>query len=110
MSSTSVPWTAFRPGQWRVPVLVEDALRRAVEIFELSAFYRPKEGKQACQAHPKGDRNQPRQKPRHAVAGRRTSAFDVGAGSRLSESTRSELVTTRIDEVDIATAATRGVT
>ena len=66
--------------------------------------------KQARQAHAQGHGNQPRQEPGHAVAGRRTSAPDFGAGLRLSESTRSELTTTRMDDVDIATAATRGVT
>lgn len=101
---------SFRCGQRRVIGLMKDALRRPVEIFELSALHRPQEGKQAYQAHAQGQGNQPRQEPGHAVAGRRTSALDSGDGSRLSESTRSELATTRIDEVDIAMAATSGVT
>lgn len=100
----------FRPGQRRITALVKNALRRSVEILELPALHRPEEGKQARQAHAQGHGNQPRQEPGHAVAGRRTSAPDFGAGLRLSESTRSELATTRMDDVDIATAATSGVT
>lgn len=81
-------------------------LCRAVENFELSFVINHRKAWQSRHPCAQGDLNQPNLKPGHTVAGRSTSAFEVG--SRVSENTGSKLPMTRIDEVDIAVAATSG--
>ena len=81
---------------WRRIVVVEqDAVAGAVEIVELAGLQRPQEGGQAEQAQHQGQRDQP----------------DAGRPSaRAARFRRSALTMTRSDEVDMAIAATSGVT
>lgn len=76
-----------------VLIIEQDALGRAVEVFELIAPHRPEEGDKAEPAEAERNRDQDRER-RH----------------RAARASRSELPTTTSELIDMASAATSGVT
>lgn len=77
-----------------VIVIEQDTVRRSVQVIELAAFQRPKEGGEANEAEAKGDRNQVDEDIHEAEPRLSRSAFSM----------------TSSDDDDIAIAATSGVT
>lgn len=78
-------------------IVFESAIGRAFEILELPGFERPYETRKPQAAKKQSGRDQP-EKRGHAVS------------SSLAVLSRIAFSVTRIDDVDIAMAATRGVT
>ncbi len=106
------PGKRNRSTQRFVRLLMKDALRRTVEIFVLPAPKRPHERQESRE--PEADRNWYEIiVVRHSAASakRATCAvFFLGDVRPASPERRSAFRTTRIEEPDIATAATSGVT
>jgi hypothetical protein len=90
----------MRPSAIRGPVALvveQDPLGGTVKIVELAATHRPQESGQAEQAEKQGDRDQVEQ-PFHRLQPPRR------------QPRRAEFNTTKIELVDIDSAATKGVT
>ena len=103
-----------RPCDRRIGFFMQYPLRGPFEIVILPVPERPHEGRQCGEAEPERDRYQieivvhsPASMMGVAESGASASARGVVAGTRLR---RSALATTRIDDADIVTAATNGVT
>lgn len=82
---------------WRrgtVVVLEQDAVRRAVQVVELARLQGPKEGGETDQAEEQGDGDE----------------IEQDGHARFPRLRRKALVITTMDDVDMATAAIKGVT
>lgn len=83
----------------------------AVEVFQLTAVHRPEEGDQPDDAHSQRDGDKPDEVTHVASATDHAGTlFGVGRLAGRTPERRKALATTRMEEVDIATAAMSGVT
>jgi hypothetical protein len=94
-------------------LMEKDALRRAIKIIILAVSHRPKKCDERDGRHGQRDRNEPDQRrQRTASAARGEAVFGslLAAIRSLIGGNLSALATTRMDDMDIATAAISGVT
>jgi hypothetical protein len=113
VATARVPCPALPRQRRRGSVGQKHSFGGAIKVFVLTCPHRPQECREACNAHSQGYRHQPDKVIHDASANLRLGLSAASGEAPLPAAPmvrRSAFATTKIEEVDMATAAISGVT